>query len=178
MIIGNYVSLVLLGCMSWQDFKARMISVWLLPAIGIAVLFGEWNVLSANAMLTNGLFNAVLLAIQLLLLKFFVHVRYGKKETLLDKQIGWGDIILLLSITPVFHPLNFCLFITGSAICALLFHIGVRMFRSSALQEIPLAGVQGVLLLVYELLLVCKVIVPQLSSASWLTDLYSSTQHP
>lgn len=149
-LAGNIVSMFLIGLMSWQDFKTRSITAWLLPAIGICFLTGEISRVSGDVLFSNSAINCSLLAIQFFLLWIWISARNRKWINIVDTQIGLGDILLLVCLTPAFSPVNFFLFYTCGAMFALAVTLVYRRFSVARDVRIPLAGLLGV-----PLVLVC-----------------------
>ncbi|HTF05153.1 MAG TPA: hypothetical protein VK826_14090, partial [Bacteroidia bacterium] len=98
-LAGNIVSMFLIGLMSWQDFKTRSITAWLLPAIGVCFLIGEISCVSGDVLLSNSMINCSLLAVQFFLLWMWISARHKKWINIVDTQIGLGDILLLVCLT-------------------------------------------------------------------------------
>jgi hypothetical protein len=149
-LAGNIVSVFLISLMSWQDFKTRSITAWLLPAIGICFLAGEISVLSTDVLFRNAMVNWTLLVLQFFLLWIWISARNGKWISIVDTQIGLGDILLLVCLAPAFSPVNFFLFYTCGAIFALAVALVYRKISVAHDSRIPLAGLLGL-----PLVLVC-----------------------
>lgn len=65
----------------------------------------------------------------------------------MDHGIGWGDLVLLISVGPIFSPLDFVLFICGSSMFALCAHFILRKYKFYGGNFVPLAGLQSIFIL-------------------------------
>jgi hypothetical protein len=139
------------GCLvviAWQDFVARR--VWgvcfgLLAAAG--VLYMAAGVESPRRLLVYAGCNLGFLIVQFGLLKVYFLVR-RRGGAVIDRMIGWGDILFLLATVFFFSPVNFISFYVYSLLISLLVSLIWMAFRPSVSKAIPLAGLQSLVLLV------------------------------
>lgn len=169
---GNILSMLLIGAMSWQDFRTRSITAWLLPAIGLCFLLGEVSVLSMDQLLENAKVNYILLLLQFSVLWLWICFRSRTFVNIINTHIGLGDILLLFCLAPAFSPVNFILFYTVGAVIAMTFQVIVKLRKNQSENKIALAGMLGL-----PLLLMCaiRLIEPRLivlTSDDWIYGLF------
>ena len=86
------------------------------------------------------------LVIQVLLVQLYFKIRQGNWVEI-DKQIGWGDILLLLSIIPLFSLKSYTLFYCFSILFSLLLHITIKLSKLTKDNRIPLAAYLSIFLI-------------------------------
>ena len=142
MTLFTIVAIALLSAVIWQDLKTRTVSAWLLPACGVALAVREYYISDWNVLLWNTVINVFLLLLQYLIIHGWLWLRNKRPTRMMDRHIGWGDVIFLLCIAPSFAPLNFCLFVTAGTLISLLYTVATRRTHLT----IPLAGHLSLLL--------------------------------
>lgn len=132
----------------FQDLKSRGI-YWFLPMVLFA-FFSYFNYLEFEEVILDIIVynTSILLLFGSLLMLYFL-LRYGKNGLqTLKSQVGLGDALFILALTPAFLPQQFILFLTISFALSLL--IGLTMMTLKRWNTIPLAGLQsGFLLLLF-----------------------------
>lgn len=166
---GNIVTIALLACLAVQDFRSRSISAWLLPAIMIGMLLPPCSTQEVQLLVyPNFLVNFSLLLFQFVCLWLFVSVRSRKWTNIINTQVGTGDILLLVCLTPFFSPLNFFVLFTFAIIFALVSALLMRALSKARSEHIPFAGLFAIPLI---LLCALRIVFPQhilFSSDEWL----------
>lgn len=173
-IAGNILSAILLGTITWQDFRTRLISAWLLPALAVVLLLGESDLVDSSTVIHNTSVNIVLLLLLFIFLMAWFSIRQKRLTFIIDQQIGLGDLLFLVAVAPVCAPLNFCLFFSASCAVTLVFGV-IRALIRKPLTSFPLAGVMAILLLCYETSRAISPAAFALSSDRWLTNLITPT---
>ncbi len=134
--IGSYSMLFALMLLAfYQDWRERGIHYLLFPLILFIslILFWRsgfpWSIIGSNALFLSVVFIAMI---------GYVSLRNGKLTNVFKSDFGWGDVLFLFAITPLFAPQNFILFFISGMILSGIFHllIGQRVSDS----RIPLAG--------------------------------------
>jgi Flp pilus assembly protein protease CpaA len=134
---------------AYQDFKDRLISLWLI-FLFTAVNVGQY--LYENSIyqfIENTIFCVCYFLITFLIIFLFYYLRTGKREKIMDSKIGWGDVLLFLSIGFCIEPVTMVYFFTVSFIIALGAYC--LFFRSKS--SIPLAGLLSSLYSVFVLIM-------------------------
>lgn len=132
--------LVSAGLIVYQDFKHRLISVWVLLAFStfcctlflLEHSFTEW--------LENSLFCLTYFLFCYLVLHLFYFIKTRRFQKILDVKIGWGDVLLFLLIGSCISPLLLIYFFTASFVLALVFQL---LFQRKH-KDIALAGILAV----------------------------------
>lgn len=139
--IGNVFSILILCCILLQDFRARSISAWLLPAMVCGFILSVLHETDWTAhLLRNGLTNVALLALQFVCLWLFVSAKKRSWTNIINTQIGIGDILLLICLAPFFSPVNFFVLYTFSIVLALIVSLLQKSMQQKNADQIPFAA--------------------------------------
>lgn len=140
-LIKAAVVLILL-VMGIQDFKFRAISWYLFPALTLCLLL-----INPSFSLYSCFVNICFVAFVFVLLTGWFSLRSGSLVNLTQRHLGIGDILFLLCLAFFFSPLNFFLFYLSSL---LVVSIGTGLYLLVFKPDgftIPLAGLQGLVLM-------------------------------
>ena len=108
---------------AYKDFKTQLISVWLLLAF-TAVNFTNYLLLhSVYQFLENSIFCICYFLLCYLVLHLYFYIKTKKIQKLIDLKIGWGDVILFISVGCCIEPIYFIYFFTISFTLSLLIHL-------------------------------------------------------
>lgn len=129
-----------LAYLAYQDFKEREVSLWLFMLLGSLVLL--------MGVLENGILefikvfvlNLSVLAFQLFLVWGYFSIKNKGRVSIIDTQIGKGDILFFVVIAASFSTLNFILAYVLGLLLVLVFWGLIRLFRTPKHDTIPLAG--------------------------------------
>jgi hypothetical protein len=92
-------------------------------------------------------FNIFFLLVQFILLQLYFLLKGGKTTDVINKKIGWGDVLFLVAACFFFSPLNFILFYIQSLIFStaifLVMILRRRCVSLSGKMTVPLAGLQA-----------------------------------
>lgn len=146
-LITLTIPILLIIC--FQDFKNREIYWWLPVVLFLAELL--LSLFSGNIKVTTGLIlkNTILLITQYCFLVLYFSIKKKKLTSVADEFLGWGDILFLLAITPVFAPLNMMGFLILS-ICLSLILFLIKQKKNEEQYLIPFAGVMSVVLILFK----------------------------
>lgn len=126
---------------AYQDFKDREISWFYLPIIFTIALVSQF--LEGNLLWLNWLFSLVFLIFQLLAVYLYFALKNKNfKIAFTDNFLGWGDILFLVAIIPLFDFKQYVLCYVGALFFTLAFHL--IMSRNNNKLNIPLVGWMGV----------------------------------
>lgn len=125
-----------LGAILYQDLRYRAIDVRIVVVVFVLCLIR--NYLSTYVDIYDFLISVGFVAFLLISLIAYFSVKHKRFFNPVDSEIGTGDILFFLAITPLFYFKDYILFFTTSLIFSLaLFFI----FRSRLEKRaIPLAG--------------------------------------
>jgi len=107
------------------------------------------------------------IAIQLLLVTLYFSAKHKQWINISKELLGWGDILFLCSIAFYLSILNYLLFYVSSLFIVCIFWISLKILSPKNNKQIPLAGLQALILIVFLViqLLSRKV---DLTSDNWL----------
>jgi len=146
------ISIVLLAAVTYSDFKKRAISLLLLIALTITILF---NYLKFDfPQIFYYLINAVVLIMQIGIMSIWFKYK-NKDKSFFKEAFGWGDVWLLGIGVVIFEPIWFVWFLLITAVASLLTGLVLRQHNKNKEVTIPLAGVASVVIIahnVYKLL--------------------------
>lgn len=130
------------GLIAFQDFKERMVSWILFPALGI-VLGGLYLVQVPFAQYYPFVLVNMFL-ISLVVLTLFLYTKYIAKQGFLNVSFGLGDLLFFYALALGFPTMTFLVIFALS----MVFALGTTLLwnRTRKLQTIPLAGLMGVFL--------------------------------
>lgn len=121
-----------------QDFRRREIHVGPLLLFGLLggiIRFREWGQVFWHFFLTNVLVVAILLGTILL------YFRIRGDAEVMDVKLGWGDIVMLLTLAAWMEPFNYLLLYSlTTSVLSLVYGLLRRYKRIDAQYPIPLAG--------------------------------------
>lgn len=124
----------------YQDFKYRLISVFAIAGYGLSCVALFLITHSLQEWLENSIFCLAYFMFCYLILHLFYFLKTKRFQKIIDKKIGWGDILLFIIIGSCISPLELIYFFTASFLIALLFQI---LFQRKN-KEIALAGLLAV----------------------------------
>lgn len=133
----------LLALIGFQDFKFRGISWYLFPLLA-ALLF----LLNPDFLPMQGFTNVSFVLGVFLLLTLWFSLREGRLVNLLAGHMGLGDFLFLLCLSLYFSVSNFFLFYTLSLLLIALGTAAYKWIWKPAEFTIPLAGLQGAVLMI------------------------------
>jgi hypothetical protein len=139
--------LVVLAMIFVQDLRSRSVYWFWFPVL--LVLFIAAGILqyrSFTAIGETAFINCVFLALQFLLVSLYFSLKNRKWVNVTTGLLGWGDILLLLSVAFYLSVLNFLLFYMVSLIGALLTWLIWQAIADQKDKHIPLAGLQAIFL--------------------------------
>lgn len=144
----KWITVITLLFLSYQDFKYRAISWWLLVILAVLPLIESLDVIHFQQMGINGLF----LLVQLSLTGFYFKIKGVGFKKLVKEYIGVGDLLFFIVLVIYFSPMNFIVFFNLSLVFSLLFYGIYNAVSKSENILIPLAGLQALCLVLILLL--------------------------
>ncbi len=142
--------LILLLAIFIQDILNRSVYWLLFPALALSfVVIHVLQNWSFREITLGLLINLVFFGVQLGIVTIYFSFKKKHWVNITSQMIGWGDILFLLCITIYFSVLNFLFFYLGSLILSLsIWLIWKSLFKIKD-KQIPLAGLQALLLAVF-----------------------------
>lgn len=125
-----------------------------LPVL-LFVLALVYNYYTPQLVLNDILYNIGFIIVNIVGLFVYYSIKNKTISNPIDRQIGLGDIVFFLAITPLFNLKTFVLYFVFSLMVSLLIHIIANAFIE--IKTIPLAGYMSLCLLGYLLFLTFKI---------------------
>ncbi|QNL23080.1 prepilin peptidase [Hyphobacterium sp. CCMP332] len=126
---------------AFQDFKERKVNVFLFPAVFISGIFID-NSHSIYQLVWRIGLNLLFLIVSLALVAIYFILKYSDYRKV-KQQLGAGDILFLVCISPFFNLNHYIVFLSGSfLICLIIF---LPFCIQNKTYPIPLAGFQALL---------------------------------
>jgi len=130
---------------AYQDFKTRWISLWLIISFSAINISQYLFFNSIDQFIENTIFCLCYFLFSFLILVLFYYLKSRKLENIIDKKIGWADVILFISIGCTLEPTVLIYFFTACFILSLL----IQMTFLKKDRQVPLAGILSLLYLIY-----------------------------
>jgi hypothetical protein len=142
-----FFQLIILLLMSWvvvQDFRYRAVHWTLFPLLFAAFFFMHWLAGNlGNALYHFGL-NLLFIGVQWSALTIYFSIKNRKLINILDRYLGWGDLLLFVVFAIAFQIEDFIFFLVGSFLLTLLIYLGKQLLLKKSTTAIPLAGWLGI----------------------------------
>lgn len=154
-ILIDFVIIVLLSLIIYQDFKQRAIYWFLPPLLCIFLVIRSLLFMPYYELFNSFLFNAGFIVLQLLLLSVWMSIKNKRFVNIVDSYLGLGDILFFFAIAAAFSPFQFVLFYVAGIFFTLLMAIVSRL-KSTMNPQIPLAGAMSIFMIFCLILSVLK----------------------
>lgn len=148
MVIAFVITLVLLAVIFWQDVSSRSIW-WFLPVLLFPAIY--WLRADSFSWKACG-FNIGFIALLMVGLTAYIRLRWGKLQHPFKEHFGLGDLLFILSITPLLPVTYFVYYFTAGTFLTLVIHLIVYLFRKQ--HTLPYAGYFALVTMVY--LILCQ----------------------
>lgn len=145
MLLLKLVILIILLLIFAEDMRSRSVHWYLFPALALtlAALRYQQSGQPANELAVSIGITLTFITVQLLLVTVYFSIKQKRFINITSGLLGWGDILLLLSIAFYLPILNFMAFYIGSLVLVLVFWMAYLQISKSKQQNIPLAGLQA-----------------------------------
>lgn len=131
---------------AYQDFKERLISVWLIGLFAI-ICFSEYLIFERFSLLLENLaFVIVYFIFSYAILSLYYFLKHRRFVKIVDSKVGIGDILLVAIVGLAMNPISFVLFTTIVFSITLFIHL--LFIKGDA---VPLAGVLVILFFLFRL---------------------------
>jgi len=144
-LIIQILIILVLSAIFFQDLKSRSVYWFWFPVL-VCLFFidghpvHEWRSTSVSLLF---------IGVQLLLVTLYFSVKQQQWVDISKELLGWGDILFLVSTAFYLSVLNYLLFYISSLIIICAFVLVKRIFSGKNNQQIPLAGLQALILIVF-----------------------------
>lgn len=139
----NIALVILLGLAFFQDRKTRSIHLWIFLALAVAssILFVitefSWAIVAQNILFTVTVITCLML---------YISVKERRFVNIFKRHFGWGDLVFLIVITPLFSNRNFILFFITGIVFSACMHVLMSQLKRSG-ETVPLAGYLAIYLI-------------------------------
>jgi hypothetical protein len=130
---------------SYQDFKTRLINVFVILLFGIINVAQYLLTDTIYQFLENTVFTFVYFLFSYLVIHLFYFIKTKQFQKMLNAKVGWGDVLLFFFIGICQDPAHLIFFFTISFVLAVIFHF--VFFRTN--KQVPLAGVLAINYILY-----------------------------
>ncbi len=126
---------------TYQDFKERLVSLWLLilfASVSLAslILNRDWN-----TVLYNTIDIVLYLGLILAVLKLYLYLKFKKNKKIINELLGIADIVIIFFIGITFNIIGIIFFFCFGFIFTVLGYFILSLLqKKSKHQTIPLAG--------------------------------------
>lgn len=170
MFIIILIVLVCVGLICYQDMKYRAVYWVCFPILSVLLFFLKQDHMEISVVLTDVAIASLFFGTQLFLVWAYLSIKNKQLVNITANYLGLGDILFLMAITFYLSPVNYIFFYVGSLVVVLIYTLITRFFKKNTNQEIPLAGLQALML---GCLLALSMLYPglKLYSDSWIYGL-------
>lgn len=150
MQVIKIVILALLTLVFVQDVRSRSVYWILFPCL--VLLFIGLDLLQHHLYADTWWSIAVnigFLVVQFLMVSVYFSIKNSRWINITSGMLGWGDILLLLSVAFYLSFLNFLLFYIISLVAVLLLWLTWQAISAKKDRHIPLAGLQALLMVLF-----------------------------
>jgi len=137
--------LVILVLIFLQDLKERAVSWYFFPMLFILVILYRLPAGGLDRIIECTGINALFLLVQLIMVSLYFSIKRRELVNITREYLGFGDILFLLVITPLFTPVLYMLFYLSSLLLIVVVVVLMKMVKDYQ-KTIPLAGLQALLL--------------------------------
>lgn len=151
MIIVQLLTILILFAIFIQDIKSRSVYWFWFPLL-ITLFLGSDHFMkriSFTELWQNAVINLLFVGLQLFLVSAYFAVRNRKWVNITKELLGLGDVLFLVSITFYLSVLNYMFFYLTSLLLIIIFWTAVRIVSKKNNRQIPLAGLQAFILIVF-----------------------------
>ena len=145
MIASKLIALLCLGAIFYFDLRFRAVYWIVFPILSISFALMKKMQVGTYITLVDAGYDLFFLSVQL----FFLWVYFSLKDkncyNIVNRKLGLGDILFLVSVVFYLSPLNYVGFYITSLILTLCY-VGVVNLLKKNVVEIPLAGLQAICL--------------------------------
>jgi hypothetical protein len=124
----------------YEDFKRRSIPLWLLLLFGVFQLIASWWHYGIGIVSVNLLLNLSALSVIGMSVALYIRLRFRGKQN----AIGWGDILFIAFLTPLFELRIFLWFLIISLILSLIGWLLFSQAGKTGEKGIPLVSCVGI----------------------------------
>ncbi|HEY9196123.1 MAG TPA: hypothetical protein VIM77_07650 [Mucilaginibacter sp.] len=133
-----------------QDMRTRTVHWLLFPFTGLLLLLLRWQAAGLWSQVWPPVFiNICFVTLQLTLLSLYFSARNKRWINITQSMLGLGDILFLFVLTFYLSVFNFIAFYLVSLPVVLLLWLFVRKLSRTNAAQIPLAGFQSLLFIVF-----------------------------
>ncbi len=116
-----------------QDWKNKSIGAWILLLFSVSVIsYSFFNVAFRQFYLIS-LYNLSYLVLLFILLTIYFSFKNRNLVNILDRYLGWGDVLVLIALCSAFIPIGFVLFVTLCSLFAAI--ISFFLVRKKELEK-------------------------------------------
>lgn len=159
MLLLQLLVLVCLGSICYQDIRYRAVYWVCFPILSILLFYLKQDHTGIKDALIESGYTFLFFGIQLLLLWTYFSFKHRKPVNITTNYLGLGDILFLIAIAFYLSPVNYIIFYVASLIIVLIYTLIQRVLSQKDNTEIPLAGLQALLL---GLILIFSIVKPSL----------------
>lgn len=128
-----HILLIVLLISFYQDIRFRGIQWFLFPLILVFSLAYNWGLPSITVV-----YNVLFVVLCLLGLTIYLSLKEGRIVTITKGYFSWGDILILIALSPLFTFESYILFFTIGTVFTLITFLTMNIWLKS--QTIPYAG--------------------------------------
>ena len=148
MLVLRVLTCLVLLSIAVQDLKSRSVYWFWFPILTTLFLLTGLYQFQVKDIIIRSLINSGFIILQLLVLTIYFSIKQARLVNITQDLLGWGDILLLLSICWYFSTFNLIVFYLFSLVLTLLIWGTTILLIKKNYKQIPLAGLQAIIFVV------------------------------
>jgi hypothetical protein len=126
---------------TFQDFKERQVSLWVLLLFGVLTIVSVLYYRDLETLMYNGIGVLLYSCFIWLMLKLYLYLKFKQNKPIINHQLGLADVLVVLSIGLTFNTVGMILFFCFGFVFSLLAFVVYTAFKKNIdSKNIPLAG--------------------------------------
>lgn len=134
--------------LSYQDFRYRAISWWLIPVLVLAFGYMEISTIGGDQFLANIALNLGFIVFQLAVLTLYFSIKNREFINIINIYLGIGDVLFFVVLASVFSFVNYIFFLVTSFVLVMTGFMIFKNIKRNTNPEIPLAGAMSLILVI------------------------------
>lgn len=139
---------------SYQDFKIRLVSLWVLIILAISCIGSVLYFRDAITLLYNFVGTIIYLGFIWLILKGYLFLKFKKHKTIINQFLGMADVVAIICLGCTFNFIGLIFFFCFGFIFALIsFLISIAFKKEKEPTNVPLAGLLVISYIIFIIIL-------------------------
>lgn len=140
MLILKILLIIIFLTILFFDVKERAVYWWIYIILGVVLYFFSKEYFTYYKIIKSAFVNTILLLIQFVVVQLYFTIKTRRYTFIVNKMIGFGDILFLLMLTLFLPSLLFFPFLSSALSMSIIVHVLARKYIRNYTRAVPLAG--------------------------------------